>query len=150
MWGKGESVDNYINLIKLSVGTETVEGLAAWQATKRAQTADGLPRHVTRMWPKREAEILAGGSIYWVIKGVLTCRQTILRLDEVIGEDGIRRCAIVSDTELVRVQSALKRPFQGWRYLKPSDTPPDLPKGRESEDPLPVELNRALAEIGVL
>lgn len=150
MWGKGESVDNYINLIKLSVGTETVEGLAAWQATKRAQTADGLPRHVTRMWPKREAEILAGGSIYWVIKGVLTCRQTILRLDEVIGEDGIRRCAIVSDPELVRVQSALKRPFQGWRYLKPSDTPPDLPKGRESEDPLPVELNRALAEIGVL
>ncbi len=150
MWGKGESVDNYINLIKLSVGTETVEGLAAWQATKRAQTADGLPRHVTRMWPKREAEILAGGSIYWVIKGVLTCRQTILRLDEVIGKDGIRRCAIVSDPELVRVQSALKRPFQGWRYLKPSDTPPDLPKGRESEDPLPVELNRALAEIGVL
>ena len=150
MWGKGESVDNYINLIKLSVGTETVEGLAAWQATKRAQTVDGLPRHVTRMWPKREAEILAGGSIYWVIKGVLTCRQTILRLDEVIGEDGIRRCAIVSDPELVRVQSALKRPFQGWRYLKPSDTPPDLPKGRESEDPLPVELNRALAEIGVL
>ena len=143
-------MDNYINLIKLSVGTETVEGLAAWQATKRAQTADGLPRHVTRMWPKREAEILAGGSIYWVIKGVLTCRQTILRLDEVIGEDGIRRCAIVSDPELVRVQSALKRPFQGWRYLKPSDTPPDLPKGRESEDPLPVELNRALAEIGVL
>ena len=143
-------MDNYINLIKLSVGTETVEGLAAWQATKRAQSADGLPRHVTRMWPKREAEILAGGSIYWVIKGVLTCRQTILRLDEVIGEDGIRRCAIVSDPELVRVQSALKRPFQGWRYLKPSDTPPDLPKGRESEDALPVELNRALAEIGVL
>lgn len=143
-------MDKYINLVKLSVGTENVEGLAEWQATKPAQTADGLPRHVTRMWPKREAEILAGGSIFWVIKGVLTCRQRILRLDEKIGHDGIRRCAIVSDPELIRVQSALKRPFQGWRYLKPEDTPPDLPKGRANEEPLPVELNRALAEIGVL
>jgi len=143
-------VDNYINLIKLSVGSETYDDIAAWQSTKRAQAPDGLPRHVTRMWPKREAEILAGGSIFWVIKGVLTCRQRILRLDEYIGPDGIRRCAIVCDPELIRVQTALKRPFQGWRYLKPEDTPPDLPKGRESEEPLPVELNRALAEIGVL
>ena len=143
-------VTTYINLIKLSVGTETIDDLIGWQSTRRAQTPDGLPRHVTRMWPKREAEILAGGSIFWVIKGVLTCRQKILRLDEYIGSDGIRRCAIVSEPELIRVQSALKRPFQGWRYLKPEDTPPDLPKGRASEEPLPVELNRALAEIGVL
>lgn len=143
-------MDKYINLIKLSVGTETIDDLATWQATKRARTPDGLPRHVTRMWPKRGEEILAGGSIFWVIKGVLTCRQRILRLDEYIGQDGIRRCSIVSDPELVRVQSALKRPFQGWRYLKPEDTPPDLPKGRADEEPIPVELNRALAEIGVL
>lgn len=143
-------MDKNINLIKLSVGTETIDDLTTWQATKRAQTPDGLPRHVTRMWPKRGEEILAGGSIFWVIKGVLTCRQRILRLDEYIGQDGIRRCSIVSDPELVRVQSALKRPFQGWRYLKPEDTPPDLPKGRADEEPIPVELNRALAEIGVL
>ena len=139
-----------INLIKLSVGSDSYDDLVAWQSTKRAQTADGYPRHVTRMWPKREAEILNGGSIYWVVKGVLTCRQKVIRLDEVIGADGIRRCAIVSDPELIRVQSAIKRPFQGWRYLKPEDAPPDLPKGRDREDPLPVELNRALAEIGVL
>ena len=139
-----------VNLIKLSVGTESVEGLADWHATKRAQTDDGLPRHVTRMWPKREAEILNGGSIYWIVKGVITCRQRVIRLDEVIGADGIRRCAIVSDPDLIRVQGALKRPFQGWRYLKPEDSPPDLPKGREREEPLPVDLNRALAEIGVL
>lgn len=143
-------MDKYVNLIKLSVGTEDFDGLLAWQQTKSAQTADGYPRHVTRMWPKRDTDILNGGSIYWVIKGVVTCRQRVIRLDEVIGSDGIRRCAIVSDPELVRVQSALKRPFQGWRYLKPEDTPPDLPKGRESEEPLPVELNRALAEIGVI
>lgn len=141
---------NFINLIKLSVGSETIDDLAAWQATKRAQTAEGLPRHVTRMWPKREAEILNGGSIFWVIKGVVQCRQKIIRLDEVIGADGIRRCAIVSEPEIIRTQTSLKRPFQGWRYLKAEDAPPDLPAGRTAEEPLPVELNKALAEIGVL
>lgn len=139
-----------IHLVKLSVGTENVDDLVAWQATKRAQAADGKPRHVTRMWPRREAEILNGGSIYWVIKGVIQCRQRVLRLDEYIGSDGIRRCAIVLDPQIIRTQSSVKRPFQGWRYLPLADAPPDLPKGRESEEPLPVELNRALAEIGVL
>nr|WP_174826213.1 DUF1489 domain-containing protein [Ruegeria arenilitoris] len=124
--------------------------MIAWQDSRRPLYEDGYPRHVTRMWPKREAEILNGGSIYWVIKGVIQCRQCILRLDEVRGEDGIRRCAIVLDPEVHRTQNALKRPFQGWRYLKPEDTPADLPKGREQDDALPDDLNRALAEIGVL
>ena len=146
----GYPVDKTINLIKLSVGSESVDTLTDWQATKRAQTPDGLPRHVTRMWPKREAEILNGGSIYWVIKGSIQCRQKVLRLDEVIGQDGIRRCAIVLAPEIVRTQTSLRRPFQGWRYLPVEDAPPDLPKGRASEEPLPVELNRALAEIGVI
>lgn len=143
-------MSKHIHLIKLSVGTETVEDLADWQATNRAQAPDGLPQHVTRMWPKREAEIVAGGSIYWVIKGVIQCRQTVVRLDEVFGSDGIRRCAIVSDPKLIRVAGSIKRPFQGWRYLQPADAPPDLPEGRENEDPIPIELNKALAEIGVL
>ena len=143
-------MEKRVNLIKLSVGTENIDDLAAWQSTKRAQAKDGLPRHVTRMWPKREAEVLNGGSIYWVIKGVIQCRQRILRLDEYAGQDGIRRCAIVLDPELIRTQTSLKRPFQGWRYLPVADAPPDLPEGREHEEPLPVDLNRALAEIGVL
>ena len=146
----GESVDNYINLIKLSVGSESVETLTDWQETGARRSADGFPCHVTRMWPKREAEILAGGSIYWVIKGAVQCRQRILRLDEVSGADGIRRCAIVLDPAVIRTQSALKRPFQGWRYLKPADSPSDLPQTRASDDALPDDLNRALAEIGVL
>lgn len=140
----------FVNLIKLSVGSENVETLGAWQATRAAQSADGLPRHVTRMWPKREAEILAGGSIYWVIKGSILARQKILRFDEVIGDDGIRRCAIVLDPALIKTQPALKRPFQGWRYLKPEDSPMDLPRGRADEEPLPAELATTLAEIGVL
>lgn len=139
-----------MNLVKLSVGTESVESLMVWQEMRRKELPGGLPRHVTRMWPKREAEILNGGSIYWVIKGLIQCRQRILRLDEVTGEDGIRRCAIVLDPELHRTHTAQKRPFQGWRYLKPEESPADLPVGKSQEEPLPPELSQALAEIGVL
>ena len=138
-----------LHLQKLSVGTENVSDLAAWQATRRAQAPDGLPRHVTRMWPKRVDEVLDGGSMYWVVKGSILCRQRIVRFDEYAGADGIRRCAIVLDPELIRVVPTLKRPFQGWRYFKPGDTPMDLPKGRDAEEPLPPSLSAALAEIGV-
>jgi hypothetical protein len=138
-----------VHLLKLSVGTEDIADLADWQATKRAQTEDGLPRHVTRMWPKREDEVLNGGSIYWVIKGVILCRQPVLRLDEYLGADGIRRCAIVCKPGLIRVEATPKRAFQGWRYLPVADAPRDLPEGRQNEDPLPPELSQALAAIGV-
>lgn len=138
------------HLLKLSAGTESVESLIDWQGTRRAHGADGFPRHVTRMWPRREAEVLNGGSIYWVIKGLIQCRQRILRLDPVTGQDGIARCALVLDPELIRTAAAPKRAFQGWRYLSPSDAPPDLPKTRTEEEPLPPGLAGALAEIGVL
>lgn len=140
-----------LNLIKLSVGSDSVDSMVAWQSTRRAQGADGLPRHVTRMWPKRESELIeGGGSIYWIIQGVLQCRQRILRLDEVIGADGIRRCGIVLDPQVVRTGTALKRPFQGWRYLQGADAPADLPEQRQNEEALPPDLSAALSEIGVL
>ncbi|WP_179378774.1 DUF1489 family protein [Jannaschia marina] len=139
-----------INLIKLSVGSESVESMTAWQASARAQGADGLPRHITRMWPKRAAEVLDGGSIYWVVKGVIQCRQPILRLDEVTGADGIPRCAIVLRPGPIPVVPTPKRPFQGWRYLRPDDAPRDTDPARVSEAKLPPELSVALAEIGVL
>lgn len=138
-----------VHMLKLSVGTEDIAGLAQWQNTRRAQTDDGLPRHVTRMWPKRGDEILNGGSIYWVIKGVILCRQPIVRLDEYIGTDDIRRCAIVCKPGLIRVEATPKRAFQGWRYLPVGDAPRDLPEGRQDEEALPPELSKALAAIGV-
>ncbi|WP_335947502.1 MULTISPECIES: DUF1489 family protein [Salipiger] len=143
-------MDKFTHLIKLSAGTESLETLAAWQASRAAQTEDGLPRHVTRMWPRREAEVLNGGSIYWVFKGLIQCRQPILRLDPVTGPDGVERCAIVLQPGLIRVTTAPRRPFQGWRYLAPEDAPRDLPANRQDEDALPPELAGALAEIGVL
>ena len=143
-----DSVDNPLNLLKLCVGAESVKDLTDWQKTVRAKGADGLPRHVTRMWPKRDGELVAGGSLYWVIKGVVLCRQRIIRLDEVDRGDGIKRCGIVLDPEVIRVEALPKRPFQGWRYLEGRDAPRDLPKGSANDD-LPSRLVAALSEVGV-
>lgn len=142
-------MDKSVHLIKLCVGAEKVEDLTDWQASARAKGPDGLPRHVTRMWPKRSDEILNGGSIYWVFKGIVLARQRILRLDEVIGGDGIRRCGIVLDPQVFRTEAAPRRPFQGWRYLTPQDAPSDLTSASRREEVLPPTLELALAEIGV-
>ncbi|HCQ66090.1 MAG TPA: DUF1489 domain-containing protein [Rhodobacteraceae bacterium] len=139
-----------VNLVKLCVGCDSVEQLAAWQEMRGAGVPEWQPRHVTRMWPKREAELVAGGSLYWVIKGVILARQQVIRLDEVVGEDGIRRCGIVMARDIVRTHPAPRRAFQGWRYLAPGDAPPDLPAQRQGDDALPPELSGKLAEIGIL
>ena len=138
-----------LHLLKLCVGADTVEDLLDWQAARRAEAPDRPLGHVTRMWPKREAEVLDGGSLYWVIKGVILARQRILDLQEVNLGDGIPRCALVLDAEVIRTEAAPRRPFQGWRYLDPKDSPRDLPKGRAKDDPLPPDLARALAELGL-
>ena len=138
-------MDKTLHLIKLSVGSESVERLTEWQRANERYF------HVTRMWPKREKEILeAGGSIYWVIRGECQARQKIAAFEEVIGEDGIRRCAIMLEQELVRVEPTRKRPFQGWRYLEGRNAPRDLATGVMSDGgELPHRLMAALAEIGV-
>jgi hypothetical protein len=137
------------HLLKLCVGAEKVQDLTDWQESRRQAWPDGLPRHITRMWPKRSAELLNGGSLYWVFKGVILARQRVLDLEERRGEDGIMRCALVLDKEVVRTEGAPRRAFQGWRYLAPADAPRDLPQGRNAEETLPPELARALADIGL-
>lgn len=140
---------DHVNLLKLCVGAESIEDLEAWQAEQAPRWPAGRAVHVTRMWPKREAEVLAGGSLYWVIKGVVLARQRILGLERVQGGDGIDRCALLLDPAVIRTEAAPRRPFQGWRYLAPEDAPRDLPQGRAREEPLPEGLARALADIGL-
>ncbi|MEI4488510.1 DUF1489 domain-containing protein [Frigidibacter sp. MR17.14] len=133
-------------MLKLCVGAEAVEDLIAWQASRYG---DGPAMHVTRMWPKRADEILAGGSLYWVFKGLVLARQRVLGLEEREGQDGITRCAIILDREVVRTEPMPRRPFQGWRYLAAGDAPADLVPGREREEPLPRDLLEALAQMGL-
>jgi len=138
-----------INILKLCVGADSVEDLLHWQTSQRPHWPADRAVHVTRMWPKRESEVLDGGSLYWVIKGVILARQRITDLQEINLGDGIPRCALVLDAEVIRTEPAPRRPFQGWRYLDPKDSPRDLPKGRAKDDPLPAALAQALAEIGL-
>ncbi len=138
-----------LNIVKLCVGADSIEDLTDWHRAHAHIWAKGTTEHVTRMWPKREEELLDGGSLYWVIKGVILARQRILGLAERRGGDGIARCALVMDAEVIRTEAAPRRPFQGWRYLPAADSPRDLPKARGKEDTLPPALAQALAEIGL-
>jgi hypothetical protein len=138
-----------LNIIKLCVGAESVEDLTDWHRAHAPHWAPGTTEHVTRMWPKREAELLEGGSLYWVIKGQVQARQRLLGLEERRGADGILRCALILDAEVIRTEAAGRRPFQGWRYLDPKESPRDLPRGRAREEALPPALAQALAEIGL-
>lgn len=138
-----------LNILKLCVGADTVEDLLQWQAQHLGHWPAGRAEHITRMWPKRAEEVLDGGSLYWVIKGQVLARQRILALEPRQGADGIARCALVLDAQVIRTEAAARRPFQGWRYLAAEESPRDLPKGRALETALPASLAQALAEIGL-
>lgn len=144
-----------LHIIKLAVGAETVEDLAAWQASRLAHQAGTKSTarlvHTTHQTPKRKAEVLDGGSIYWVVKGVISVRQRIIDFDTGTKDDGKSCCLIVLDPKLVLVRPKRRRPFQGWRYLKPEAVPPDM-TGADSDDAakMPVAMRRELAELGLL
>ncbi|WP_440957255.1 DUF1489 family protein [Oceanicaulis sp. LC35] len=132
-----------LHLVKLCVGVDSVEQLQGW-----LDRHDGQPTvHTTRMTPKRKDEILAGGSLYWVIKRVIQVRQPILDLEEFTDSEGIKRCNIWLENTLVRTAPSPRRAFQGWRYLKAEDAPSDLTEHAGGED-LPDELRRKLIELG--
>ena len=132
-----------IHIIKLCVGADSVGDLAQWQAKQIKRR--GRPVCGTRMWPKRVDDVLAGGSLYWVIKGVVLVRQRIVEIAEVRDDHGLR-CGLWLDAKLARVTPQPRRAFQGWRYLEPKDAPADLTKAAKAN--LPAELQRKLVELG--
>ena len=128
-----------LHMIKLCVGVTEVETLEA-----NAARSDWRIVH-TRMTPKRAAEIEDGGSLYWVMKGAVTCRQRILDITTV-GEGKESRCEIKLDSQVIRTAPLARRPFQGWRYFEPKDAPPDLSTAEATD--LPDDLARELRELG--
>ena len=140
-----------LHLQKLSVGSESIDTLRDWQkVVVRRRVRKGLPplhQHVTRMTPKRRDELLDGGSIYWVIKGLIICRNKIVGLEETRTADGRKACAILMDPEIISVVPTPKRPFQGWRYLKAEDAPQDLKEIGDAIS-LPPHLRAKLVELG--
>lgn len=138
-----------LHLVKLCVGVEHPDELIEWQDRRRRETGRAHAFHITRMWPKRAEELLAGGSLYWVMKGEIKARQQILRLEPVDSDDGITRCAIILDPDVVKTERAPRRAFQGWRYLDATSAPADLDAGTTANATLPDSLAHALVELGV-
>lgn len=138
-----------LHLIKLCVGVEHPKELTAWQARRRRETGASHAFHVTRMFPRRADDLLAGGSLYWIMKGMIRARQRILALEPRDGDDGITRCAIILDPDVIKVSLTPRRAFQGWRYLDPAQAPDDLAPGTDTDCQLPDGLQQELARLGV-
>ena len=132
-----------LHMIKLVVGAATIEDLLDWRERRRVAGEPWILR--TRMTPKRAPEMVDGGSVYRVFKGVILCRQKILAVNTV-GEGVAARCHVSLDETVVRVAPTPRRAFQGWRYLDPKDAPPDLDE--EAFGEVPEELARQLREVG--
>lgn len=141
-----------INLVKLCVGAETVEDLRDWVRKRVRQSeeegAGKVHQHVTRMHPRRDAELADGGSVYWIIKGNILVRQRIIGFEKRLGADQIERTAILLKPNLILTEAQPRRAFQGWRYLNDEDAPKDLPRKRGKSPP--PELSAQLADLGLL
>ncbi|WP_264797814.1 DUF1489 family protein [Acidocella aminolytica] len=132
----------------MAVGAKDVSHLTAWQKQRAAE----MPplRHFTRNFPKRAAELTDGGSLYWVVGGVVLVRQRILDVWQDQEPDGTPCTALVLDPKLVRVEGRAMRAFQGWRYLDPKDAPPDLGQQTGGAAEMPEAMRRELAALALL
>lgn len=143
-----------LNLVKLAVGAASIKDLQDWVRLRmRDAKTKGQPQrhvHVTRMTPKRNDELLAGGSLYWVIKGQIACREKLLAVEPFRDKAGVGRCRLVMDGRVIPVSPRPMRPFQGWRYLASDDAPRDLQKGNAGIIAMPEALRRELRELGLL
>lgn len=148
-----------LHVLKLCVGVDSLDDLRQWQVRRGFQRADlhsdlngtgNVVAHVTRNMPRRAAQVLDGGSLYWVVRGRILCRNPILALEEVEGEDGKRRCAIILGAGPIPVIPRHHRPFQGWRYFAAEAAPADLTSLQGDTSGLPPEMAADLRELGLI
>jgi hypothetical protein len=143
-----------LHLIKLCVGCDSVSDLEDWiklklkEKKRRGQKAEHI--HTTRMVPKRAAELTDGGSLYWVIRGQIACRERILDIRPFVDKDGIGRCRVVLDGKLILVEPRPRSAFQGWRYLATNEAPRDLSRAAPGAARMPETMRRELRELGLL
>jgi hypothetical protein len=143
-----------VHLIKLCVSCDGIRDLEDWIKQKlRAKRKGGeKPEHIhrTRMVPKRAGELTDGGSLYWVIRGEITCRQRIRAVRPFVDRDGVGRCGLVLDPKVVPVEPRPHRAFQGWRYLAAKYAPRDLGKVSKGAAAMPESMRRELRDLGLM
>ena len=143
-----------LHLIKLCVGCDSVRDLQDWikqklkEKRRRGEKAEHI--HRTRMVPKRADELADSGSLFWVIRGEILCRQRIRDVRPFRDKDGVGRCGLVLDPKVVLVTPRPFRAFQGWRYLAVKDAPRDLAKAAPGAAAMPEKLRRELSQLGLM
>ena len=142
-----------VHLIIISVGVTSIDQLRSLQ--QRRMIAGPLC-HVTKQWPQREAELLDGGSVYWIIQGHIAVRQRITEFERLYDTDG-EKCGLILDPELVETELAVRNPHQGWRYLEVEDAPKDLRdiveesnEDEDSEGEMSPEMAAELKSLGLI
>jgi hypothetical protein len=143
-----------LNLIKLCVGADSVRDLEDWikEKLRDKRKRREKPEHIhrTRMVPKRADDLKDGGSLYWVIRGEIMCRQCIRDIRPFRDKDGVGRCGVVLEPKVVLVEPRPFRAFQGWRYLDAKDAPRDLDKAAPGAAAMPEKMRRELRELGLM
>ena len=143
-----------LHLIKLCVGCDSVADLESWikqklkEKTRRGQNPEHI--HTTRMVPKRADELTDGGSLYWVIRGQISCRERIIDVRSFVDKEGVGRCRLVLDGKVVLVEPRPRAAFQGWRYLEVKEAPRDLARAAPGAARMPEAMRRELRELGLL
>lgn len=134
-----------LHLSRVAFGAAALADLV--QRIEANRTGDTV-RLTTRYLPKRHAEILDGGSLYWIIKHQLVGRARVLGFEDT--PEG--RVNIVLEAKVIPVNPIARRAHQGWRYLEDKDTPSDLGSVREGEDvsDLPPTLMSELADLSLI
>jgi hypothetical protein len=143
-----------VHLMRLAVGVEDIEHLASIQKKRKSiilpkRAGRAVPTYTTHQ-PKRTEDLLDGGSLYWVIKGLMRVRQRLLGFRPYVDDNGKTRCMLLLDRELVPTLPTSYRPFQGWRYLELSDAPKDLSKAGKGASKMPPKMLAELRELGLL
>ena len=138
-----------LHLLKMAVGVADVDELRRFRAARLKER--GASWVYTRNHPRRTEEVLAGGSIYWVIRGQIRVRQRVTGFRAERDDNGRAYCLIEVDDDLVETLWRPWRPFQGWRYLTPVDAPPDRAGGKTSGDEaIPAAMLAELRALGLL
>lgn len=141
-----------LHLIKLAVGVDDLAHMKVVQSARRKQRRQSprSPHWVyTRNTPKRSEELLAGGSLYWVVRGVIRCRQELVGFEQDFDREEARKyCRIKVRRTLVPTTPQACKAFQGWRYLVPDSAPPDLSQGDTAD--MPAEMAAELKRLGLL
>src|SRR3954467_4839124 len=82
-----------LHLLKLCVGCDSIRDLEDWIEENRVHHRrlgrEYEQTHTTRMVPKRMGALVEGGSLYWVIRGQIACRQRLVAIRPFTDREGI-------------------------------------------------------------